>query len=127
MPHYRPGNFSLWAALAFLVSSSIHPGAAAQTKSLALKDSLRAVRGVYPFHRDDSAWQSWNLFILVQSANSGDPSAQHELGLRYLLGDGFEADTAKAALWIQKAAAQNVYPARYNYGILLNNGWGVRW
>ena len=66
--------------------------------------------------------------MLVMKAKSGDPLAQHELGLRYLMGGkNFSADTLKAAYWIRKAAEQNLTPARYNLGILLNNGWGVPW
>ncbi len=69
----------------------------------------------------------WYLFMLARDANAGDPVAQHELGIRYLTGKGFLPDTVKAALWIRKAAEQNVLTARYNFGILLNNGFGVEW
>ena len=40
----------------------------------------------------------------MEKANNGDASAQHELGIRYLLGRGFGVDTVKSAYWIQKAA-----------------------
>ena len=66
-------------------------------------------------------------FELVREANSGDPVAEHELGLCYLTGDGFAADTQKAAYWIKKAADQDLPFARYNYGILLFNGLGMQW
>ncbi len=95
-------------------------------KSLALKDhSPQHV----PFHltSDRSANELWNNFMLMKQANSGDALAQHELGLRYLTGKGFSADTSLAAHWIGKAADQNLLAARYNFGILLNNGWGVPW
>ncbi len=65
--------------------------------------------------------------MLVHKANDGDPVAQHELGLRYLLGKDFPVDTALAAYWIGKAADQNMSIAQYNYGVFLNNGWGVKW
>jgi len=65
--------------------------------------------------------------MIVHKANDGDPVAQHELGLRYLLGKGFQVDTALAAYWIGKAAKQNMSIAQYNYGVFLNNGWGVKW
>jgi len=66
-------------------------------------------------------------YLLVSEANRGDPFAQHELGLRYLIGQGFKADTVKAIYWIRKAVDQNLPAARYNYGILLHNGIGVPW
>lgn len=66
-------------------------------------------------------------YILVTEANRGDPFAQHELGIRYLLGQGFPADTVKAIYWIRKAVDQNLPSAKHNYGILLYNGIGVPW
>ncbi|MBI3005275.1 MAG: sel1 repeat family protein [Ignavibacteriales bacterium] len=66
-------------------------------------------------------------FELVQKANGGDAAAQHELGLRYLMGTGFLQDTLKGAYWIQKSAGQDFLLARYNLGILLLNGVGVGW
>lgn len=67
------------------------------------------------------------MFNLNKEANAGNALAQHELGIRYILGEGVPADTAKGAYWIQKAADQHLPGASYNYGILLNNGWGVAW
>jgi TPR repeat protein len=66
-------------------------------------------------------------FALVQQANAGNPPAQHELGLRYLAGQGFPADTSKAIFWIQKAADQGFPMANYNLGVLESNGWGTAW
>ncbi len=66
-------------------------------------------------------------YLLVTEANRGDPFAQHELGIRYLIGSGFPADTVKAIYWIRKAVDQNLPAARFNYGILLYNGIGVPW
>ena len=66
-------------------------------------------------------------FNLIQKANQGDPVSQHELGLRYLLGEGFEADTSNAVKWIKKAADKNFVPAKYNYGLMLLNGIGTEW
>lgn len=75
----------------------------------------------------DPSAQILESFIVVQKANSGDPVAEQELGLRYLFGRGFSADTLKAAYWIRKAADQNLVNAKYNLAILVNNGWGVEW
>ena len=63
----------------------------------------------------------------MKEANAGNALAEHELGLRYILGQGVIADTIKAAYWLHKAAEQKLPGACYNYGILLNNGWGVQW
>src|SRR5450759_185772 len=77
--------------------------------------------------RSDESYQLWEEFMLMQKANNGDPNAQHELGIRYLLGKGFGVDTVKSAYWIQKAADQDYVIAHYNIGVFLNNGWGVPW
>ena len=75
----------------------------------------------------DLNYELWQDFLLVKKANQGDPIAEHELGIRFLLGKGFSSDTAKAAYWITKAAGQNLPSARYNLGILQSNGWGLPW
>ena len=69
----------------------------------------------------------WQTFMVSRKANAGDPIAQHELGVRYLLGRGIEADSGMAAYWFGKAAAQSMLAARFNLGILSFNGWGVGW
>jgi TPR repeat protein len=77
--------------------------------------------------RSDPTYQIWQAFLAARKANAGDPLAQHELGLRYLSGVGVEKDTVKAAYWIEKAASQNLLPARFNYAILKYQGWGTPW
>jgi uncharacterized protein len=71
--------------------------------------------------------QRIHVFLLERDASAGDPIAQHELGVRYLIGRGVDPDTAKSAFWLKQAAAQQLPPALYNYGLLLANGWGVAW
>jgi TPR repeat protein len=71
--------------------------------------------------------QLLEAFVLMQKANAGELPAQHELGLRYLFGKGFPADTMKAAFWIRKAADKNLPLAQFNFGILLMNGQGIEW
>lgn len=66
-------------------------------------------------------------YILQNKANSGDPFAQHELGLRYLTGQGMPKDTTRAIHWIQQAVKRNLTAAWFNYGIMLSNGIGVEW
>ena len=75
----------------------------------------------------DPSAQLLEGFILIQKANSGDPVAEQEVGLRYLFGRDFPSDTVKAAMWIRKAADQSLLTAKYNLAILTNNGWGTDW
>ena len=77
--------------------------------------------------RSDVDYNLMHIFMLERKAYGGDVAAQHELGLRYLLGEGVEADTLKGAFWIRRAADQNSADAQYNLGILEFNGWGVPW
>jgi uncharacterized protein len=77
--------------------------------------------------RSDIDYNLMHIFGLERKAYSGDVGAQHELGLRYLLGEGVEADTLKGAFWIRRAAEQNSADAQYNLGILEFNGMGVPW
>ncbi len=122
----RRASLALYALL-FLLLPSVSPAQKDErSKSLALKHP-EAPQTAYGFKVDNSAARYWDEFMLVRTANAGDPLAQHELGLRYLTNNGFPADTVKAAYWIRKAAMQKLPSARYNYGLLLNNGWGTPW
>ncbi len=78
-------------------------------------------------HRESSFAREWNTFMLIRDANSGDANAQHELGVRYLFGQGFATDTSKAVYWIKKSAEQNFMMAQYNLGLLYYHAWGVEW
>jgi uncharacterized protein len=75
----------------------------------------------------DPVYETLQTFLLARRAAAGDTPAQHELGIRYLLGMGVQADTALAAHWIGKAAEGGVVPARFNLAILQYNGWGMNW
>ena len=112
--------------LFFIAVFSIIVDAQDSTQSLAFKNK-RPQQQAPHFYRPDLAYQIWQKFKLTQEANAGDPLAQHELGLRFLLGDGMPSDTAQAVYWIKKAANQNLTSAKYNYAILLINGIGVKW
>ena len=96
------------------------------TSSLAFKKNRPESR-TNLFYQPDLSYQLWKQFNLIREANSGDALAQHELGIRYLLGDGVPADTILGAYWIHKAVENKLPAAEYNYGILLMNGWGVNW
>lgn len=96
------------------------------TQSLAFKRN-RPIKNNPYFYRPDLSYQLLQQFRLIQEANAGNSLAQHELGLRLLLGEGLPADTLKAAEWIKKAADQGLSAAAYNFGIMLINGIGVQW
>ncbi len=96
------------------------------TRSSVFKD-YSPLNSTHLIRQSDVDYQLWEGFMLVHKANEGDPAAQHELGLRYLLGNGFPADTIQAAYWIGKAANQKMSIAEFNYGVFLENGWGVKW
>ncbi|HED06038.1 MAG TPA: sel1 repeat family protein [Ignavibacteria bacterium] len=120
----RISNIYFLLPLILILSSQLK--AQDTTESLAFKNYRPKVRQRL-FYRPNLAYQIWQHFKLVQDANKGNTLAQHELGLRYLLGKGFSTDTVKAAYWIKKAADKGLAAASYNYGILLNNGWGTKW
>lgn len=62
---------------------------------------------------------------LERMAESGNPDAQFEVGIRYLGGEGFEKDPAKAVVWLQKAADQHNLSAMNALGTLSEEGIGV--
>lgn len=99
-----------------------HSFAEAQRKTARRPSSVQSM-----IKQSNLDYQLWENFELVQKANGGDPAAQHELGLRYLMGTGFSQDTLKGAYWIQKSAQQDFLLAHYNLGILFLNGVGVEW
>jgi TPR repeat protein len=62
---------------------------------------------------------------LQKLAESGDPAAQNELGVRYRMGTDVEKDPAKAVPWFFKAARQGYAKAYFNLGAAYYNGDGV--
>lgn len=106
----------------------IHINAPAQdsTRSDAFKENNP--QNKYPLIKPK--YRSYPLmtgYLLMKEANEGDPFAQHELGLRYLLGNGFSPDTTKAVQLIKRAVDTKIPAAEYNYGILQYNNIGVAW
>ncbi len=116
-------KFIVYIILSFLTATVF---AQENSGSLAIKKNKRP--DSYPLIRPTAP--SYTLmagYILREKANEGDPFAEHELGIRYLLGRGFPPDTAKAVYWIEKAVKSNIPAINFNYGIMLNNGIGVEW
>ena len=66
-----------------------------------------------------------DLQALRQRAESGDPEAQFNLGVRYNDGQSVPQDDAQAAIWIRKAAEQGYADAQLNLGARYNDGYGV--
>lgn len=109
--------------LIYCVSAPLN---AQQKNSKAFRVKSSPIR-IYEVRQSDVTYQLWEGFQLMRNANAGDAPSQHELSLRYLTGTGFAPDTVRAAQWMKKAADQGYILAKFNYGIYLNNGWGVDW
>lgn len=63
---------------------------------------------------------------LLQMAENGNASAQHDLAAFYIVGaEGVSKDYQKAAYWFDKAAQNGVSNAAYNLGVLYHQGLGV--
>jgi len=75
----------------------------------------------------DYLQQIWDAFLTARKAEAGDKFAQHELGLRYIVGRGVERDTTKAAYWFERASEQGLIASKYNIAVLSLLGWGVPW
>ena len=76
----------------------------------------------------------WNLFRRRQTTNieqlkrlaeSGNTSAQCDLGIIYSFGRGVTRDFQEAAKWYRRAAEQGDAQAQYNLGIAYDQGHGV--
>jgi TPR repeat protein len=118
-PVYRTIIILLYCATLPLFSFQNKESKAFKTKSSPFR--------ILEIRQSDVTYQLWEGFQLMRNANAGDAPSQHELSLRYLTGKGFSFDTVKAAQWMKKAADQDYILAKFNYGIFLNNGWGVDW
>lgn len=55
--------------------------------------------------------RDYYLQALQRRAAAGDPTAQHDLGLRFCLGDGLAQDLTQGQDWLQKSAAAGYAPA----------------
>jgi TPR repeat protein len=65
------------------------------------------------------------LPALQKLADSGDPAAENELGVRYRVGTDVDKDPAKAVPWFLKAAKQGFAKTYFNLGAAYYNGDGV--
>ncbi|WP_445678951.1 tetratricopeptide repeat protein [Radicibacter daui] len=65
------------------------------------------------------------LYWLQQAATNGHSTAQSNLGIRYLIGDGVPKDLNLAARWMEKSANQGDAAGEYNLAHLYFTGEGV--
>ncbi|MCP1337460.1 hypothetical protein [Futiania mangrovi] len=82
----------------------------------------RFARGVdaYELGEYRKAYDIWLPF-----ARAGDPTAQHNLGLMWLLGKGVTQDPEQAALWFAQGAENGSASAATQLGLLHVRGLGV--
>ena len=84
------------------------------------------VLGFASLHAQNSAPLSKLPIAKLQSlADSGDPAAENELGVRYRVGNDVDKDPAKAVPWFLRAAKQGYAKAYFNLGAAYYNGDGV--
>ncbi len=78
--------------------------------------------GLEAYKRGDhaAALKSWRSLAI-----QGNASAQYDLGLVYLSGQGVPRDPVKAAYWFRKSAAQKLPRAMSMLGTLYEQGLGV--
>jgi localization factor PodJL len=62
---------------------------------------------------------------LAARAKTGDVTAERDLGLKYLAGDGISADESQAAGWLMRSAYTGDAEAEYWLGTLYSRGHGV--
>jgi len=63
--------------------------------------------------------------LIYIKAQSGDPSAQHQLALMCLTGEGTATDPVEAVKWFREAAKQNHIASQEQLALALLNGNGV--
>ena len=116
-------------ALVFVVlaSSPVLPQSPKQEPDSPVFKNKRPPLVVPQVPESDALEQIWQAFVVARKAQAGDKFAQHELGLRYIVGRGVERDTAKAAYWFQKASEQGLTASTFNLAILAFHGWGTPW
>lgn len=120
-------TFFLGAVVAVFLFLSVNVHAqSAKGSSLAFRKQSFGWQ-YYPLYIPEYSYQFLESFYLVQKANNDDPQAQQELSIRFLTGEGFPADTARAIYWMKRAADNQLPAAKYNLGIFYLNGIGLPW
>ncbi len=121
----RVVQLALWVGLSGIVAPLLVAQQQQRPESPVFKS--RTIPPPPLLQQSDALYEIWQAFLVSRKANAGDPLAQHELGVRYMLGRGIEADTVKAAFWFFQASEHNMLSSRFNLGILWYHGWGLSW
>lgn len=82
--------------------------------------------GAYFEGRGVSRDEKQAAYWYEKAANSGDPSAQQQIGFFYEAGIGVQRDPARAASWFQRAVSGGSVSAKVNLGVAYMWGSGVR-
>jgi TPR repeat protein len=96
---------------------------------LSLVQSLAAPLRAEPFDDAADAFKRGDyptaLKLLRPLADHGDPAAQNNLGVMYMLGKGVPKDDAMAVTWYRKAANQGNPDGQWSLGLMYFYGTGV--
>jgi localization factor PodJL len=105
------------------------PGALARLKTIADGGYAPAQALLAHLYETGQAGVTQNLGQargwMQRAAESGDPSAMHNLALFYFRGEGGPPDPVAAARWFKQAAEHGVVDSQYNLGLLYASGSGV--
>ncbi len=96
------------------------PGSALVAALLMLAAAVVSPATAQPIGEADPALRS-----LLERAESGDASAQNNLGFMYRHGRGVPRDHAEAVKWFRRAAEQGDASAQNNLGFMYRHGLGV--
>ncbi len=100
------------------------PAVAAPAKPAVAPEAGPAVAPATP-SQDAQPANGQPVEVLIQSAQLGDATAERDLGLRYLAGNGIDVNEAEAARWLMQSAYQGEAIAQYWLGTLYAGGKGV--
>ena len=81
--------------IALLAGSVVSTGLAQRTQESPVFKDYKSPDELPRLRHSDHLYQIWQTFLISRKANAGDVLAQHELGIRYFVGVGVEADSAK--------------------------------
>ena len=87
--------------------------------------ALALIPTTQPLQAQKPIEDSKELTELRAKAESGDASAQFNLGHSYYMGEGVTKNYVEAVKWCRKAAEKNNASAQFNLGVCYSNGNGV--
>ena len=120
--HYRNGETYSAAE----ISSQLR---ALQSQQAAERSELFSNLLEIALDRGSDAWARGDfkkaMRLLKPLAESGQPIAEHRVGVMYMLGQGVEKDSAEAIKWFSKAADQGQGESQHSLGLRYLWGDGV--